>query len=301
MDIRRILPYISGLVVLAFALGSLVRSTSGGSLIFRSYWLLYLVYLGPPIVLAAMIGLIVLIALNWREIGAGIGFGIANRKKARKRNTLLPLIISMTAWAVAFGYLISTKQGIFGDAKLPDATAIKIVGENGSVSNPFQSGAMQTISGFVQTSWFSFAFLGLLGVATLVVVQAIKVSLRETGQLDGSQGGRQLEGLQAVNEAIKLVDDPDADPRSRVISSYQRLVVTVSNLGTPAGPEMTARELERAICSTLLLKGSATKDLTQLFEEARYSLHEITSEDAGRAHYYLHSIASELRIQLDSL
>lgn len=299
MSIRRVIPYVLGLVALSFALGSLVRDTSGGSLIFRSYWLLYLVYLGPILVLAAMIGLIVLIGLNWREIGAGIGFGMANRKKARKKNSWLPILVSLAAWGIAFGYLISTKQGIFGSPQLSKPAVAKIVGENGSVSNPFQGGVMQAISGLVLTNWFGVIFLGLLGVATLVVVQAFRVSLKETGRLEGSSGQRQVEGLQAVNEAIKLVKDASTDPRSRVITSYEHLVITVSRLGTPAGPEMTARELERAICSTLSLKGSATKSLTQLFEEARYSLHDITSDDASRAYDYLHSIASELQVQLD--
>jgi hypothetical protein len=61
---------------------------------------------------------------------------------------------------------------------------------------------------------------------------------------------------------------------------------------------MTARELDKAVRSTFALKGPAITELTQLFEEARYSLHEIRDSDADKAHTYLKSIADELRVQL---
>ena len=60
--------------------------------------------------------------------------------------------------------------------------------------------------------------------------------------------------------------------------------------------DLTARELEKAIRKMLLLKGSAIRDLTELFEEARYSKHEITSAHAESAHSYLLNIAAEMKI-----
>jgi hypothetical protein len=52
--------------------------------------------------------------------------------------------------------------------------------------------------------------------------------------------------------------------------------------------------------STFALRGPATTDLTQLFEEARYSLHEIKDGDADKAHDYLELVAEELRMQLQT-
>jgi len=113
------------------------------------------------------------------------------------------------------------------------------------------------------------------------------------------QGNRE-QGLQAVHEAIKLVEDPTSDPRDRIIACYQHLVATASRLGAPISSDLTARELDRAVRSTFALKGPATTDLTQLFEEARYSLHEINDGDADRAHDYLGLVAGELRTQLQT-
>ena len=104
--------------------------------------------------------------------------------------------------------------------------------------------------------------------------------------------------MQAVHEAIKLVEDPVSDPRSRIIACYQHLIATVSRLGAPMSSDMTARELDKAVRSTFGLKGPATTELTQIFEEARYSLHEMGDSDADRAHEYLESVAEELKIQL---
>ncbi len=53
--------------------------------------------------------------------------------------------------------------------------------------------------------------------------------------------------------------------------------------------------------STLTLKGPATSDLTKLFEEARYSLHEIKDSDAEKAHEYLESVKEELKVQLENV
>jgi hypothetical protein len=301
LDARRVWPYVIGLVILAFALGSLPRGSSGGSLLFRSYWLLYLVYLGPVVILAAMVGVIILIGLNWRDIGASIGFGIARGRKNRKRGSWASFFIAATVWAIAIGYLIASGKGIFGRNLLNQTRVTQVVADTTGGSNSAQGGVAGIIASIVGNSWFGFVFLGLLAVGSLIVVQAVRVSLKETGDLSHDRGHKQIEGLQAVSDAIRLVDDQANDPRSRIISSYQLLIITVSRLGAPASPDMTARELESAISSTLSLKGSATGGLTHLFEEARYSLHEITDQDALTAHDYLDSIAKELRVQIATL
>ncbi|TMI54594.1 hypothetical protein E6H15_05740 [Candidatus Bathyarchaeota archaeon] len=107
---RRLLPYIVGLLVLAFALGSLPRSQPGGSLLFRSYWLLYLIYLGPVAVLGIMIALVVIVALNWRDFSSAVGFQMARQRKLRKRGSRWSILISGVFWALAIGVLMFKKR-----------------------------------------------------------------------------------------------------------------------------------------------------------------------------------------------
>ena len=299
MKASRILPYLVGLIVLAFALGSLTHGTPGGSLLFRAYWLLYLVYLGPVVILGILVTLIILIGLNYRDLAAGIGFGMAQRRKMRKRGSRYSTFVAMFFWALAIGVLIETK----GPTQATNSTLTKILGENATAPSPLQTGGfVPALSNLVQNSWFSLAFLGLLVVGGVVVIQSVRVALKETHDVTIQElQGNQEEGLQAVQEAIKIVEDPTSDPRDRIIACYQRLITTVSRLGAPVSSNLTARELDRAVRSTFALKGPATTNLTQLFEEARYSLHEIDDDDADKAHEYLESVAEELKIQLEAV
>lgn len=304
MKLPRILPYILGLIVLAFALSSLSHGTPAGSLLFRAYWLLYLVYLGPVVILGAMVAVIILIGLNYRDIGAALGYGMSQRRKARKkRGSRYSTFVAMFFWALAIGVLIETKGSIFNPTKPMNSTLAKsIVGEDTTPPNLFQAGGiLPAISNLLQNEWFSLAFLGLLVVGGVILVESFRVSLKETrDQRIQELQANQEQGLQAVNEAIKLVEDPSADPRSRIIACYQHLVATVSRLGVPISSDLTARELDNAVRSTFALKGPATTNLTELFEEARYSLHEITDSDADKAHHCLESVAAELKTQLQS-
>ena len=303
MKAPRILPYIVGLIVLAFALGSLTHGTPGGSLLFRAYWLLYLVYLGPVVILSILVALIVLIGLNYRDLAAGIGFGMAQRRKMRKRGSRYSTFVAMFFWALAIGVLLETKGSIFNPTQATNSTLTKILGENATAPSPLQTGGfLPALSNLVQNSWFSLAFLGLLVVGGVVVIQSVRVALKETHDVTIQElQGNQEQGLQAVHEAIKLVEDPASDARSRIIACYQHLIATVSRLGAPVSSDLTARELDRAVRSTFALKGPATTDLTQLFEEARYSLHEIGDSDVDKAHEYLDNVAEELKIQLDAV
>lgn len=303
MKVPRILPYLIGLIVLAFALGSLPRGTPGGSLLFRSYWLLYLVYLGPVVVLGAMVAIIIIIGLNYRDIGAAIGHGMAHRREARKRGSRYSTFISMFFWALAIGVLIETKGSIFDPTRAAtNSTLTHIVGENATAPSPLLAGGfLPVLSNLVQNSWFSLAFLGLIVVGGVVVIHSFRVALKETHDVAVQElQANQEWGLQAVREAIKIVSDPLSDPRTRIIASYQYLISTVSRLGVSVSLNLTARELDLAIRSTFALKGPETSDLTQLFEEARYSLHEISDTDADRANGYLGSVAEELRIKIET-
>jgi uncharacterized protein DUF4129 len=300
MDARRLLPFIAGLVVLAFALGSLSRSQPGGSFLFHSYWLLYILYLGPVVILGITIVMIAMIAINWREISAAVGFQMARQRKQRKKKSRWSNIIAAAIWGLAFAVLIFKKGSIFNPNPPTNATVTQIVGSNSAFPIlPQVAGILPAFSSLIDNSWFSYAFLGLVVVGGLILVQSIRESMKETkDQNIQILKENQKEGLKAVLEAISLVDNESRDPRTRIIACYQHLLMTASRLGAPVSPDMTARELERGICSTFSFKGTAITDLTQLFELSRYSLHEILEEDALKAHADLESIANELNFEL---
>ncbi len=269
---------------------------------FRSTWLLYLVYLGPVVILGAMVAVIIFIGLNYRDIGAAIGFKMA-QKRARKKGSRYGIFVQMFFWALAIGVLVETKGSILNPARGQQNSTIlsDIVGKDPTPPNPLTGGFLPTLSNLVQNTWFSLAFLGLLIVGGVILIEGYRVSLKETRDLRVRElQSSQEQGLQAVQEAIRLVQDTASDPRGRIIACYQHLVTTVSRLGADVSSDLTARELERAVRSTFNLRGSSITDLTQLFEEARYSLHEIVESDVESAHEYLESVAEELKVQLYS-
>jgi Domain of unknown function (DUF4129) len=304
LRIPRIIPYLGGLIILAFALGSLTHATPGGSLLFRAYWLLYLIFLAPVLFLGAMVAVVILIALNYREIAEAIGFGIAKRRGMRKRRSRYAIFIQVFFWALAAGVLLQTKGSILNPNHSANSTLIESIQGNNNATAPslLQAGGfLPALSNLLQNTWLSLAFLGLLVVGGVVVIQSVRVALKEARDVRVLElKGNQEEGLQAVNEAIIIVENHATDPRSRIIACYQHLIETVSRLGVPLTPDLTARELDRAVRSTFALEGSSITQLTQLFEEARYSTHEIRDLDADKAHAYLESVAQELKIQLQS-
>ncbi|MBO0888347.1 DUF4129 domain-containing protein [Candidatus Bathyarchaeota archaeon] len=299
MNGRRLVPYVTGLFVLAFALASLSRGSAGGSLLFQSTWLLYLIYLGPIAMLGLTIALVVFMAWNWRNFSEAIGFQAAKNRAGRKKRSRYSFIISLLVWVAALVVLVEKPGTIFNPQTNSSTTKVvtEITGGGGSPQNPFSGGVLfPTISSFVQNQWFSFAFLGLVLVGGMILVQSIRVSLRETSQMNIQEfEARRVEGLQATEDAIRSIDDTAADVRTRIIACYQHMMMGVSRLGVPVSPDQTARELEMAIRSAFMLQGSATHDLTMLFEEARYSLHSLDEEDAAQARQLLELIADELR------
>ena len=268
-------------------------------MLFQSTWLLYLIYLGPIVMLGLTVALLLFMAWNWRSLAEAIGFQADKNRANRKKRSRYSFIISLTMWAAALVVLMEKQGTIFNPQTNSSTTRVvtEITGGGGGPPNPFLGGfLLPTISNFVQNQWFSLAFLGLVIIGGMVLVQSIRVSLRETSQMTIREiEARRGEGLQATHDALRSIDDMAADARSRIISCYQHMIVGVSKLGVVVSPDQTARDLEKAIRTAFMLKGSATHDLTMLFEEARYSLHPLDEQDAARARELLELIADELK------
>jgi hypothetical protein len=302
---KQILPLLAALVLLSFALGSLPRSQPGGSsLLLGSYWLLYVLDFLPAMALGLILIMLVYMIYNARALSDALGFGIARRRRLQKKKSrTVSFIIYLATWVLAAVVLIEKCGGIFcqptqSSATLQQKLQQHVSGSSSGPALPLFDTAFR-LSSFVEPFWFYLVFLGFLGVSAVILVKALFVSLAETkasivGQLEKAPE----EGVAAVQDAIRIMEtENQTDPRTKIIVCYQRMMRAVQQLGTPITSDQTARELERAIRKILVLKGPAVGELTGLFEEARYSLHPITEEDAESAHLCLLSIAEEMNIQ----
>jgi hypothetical protein len=298
----RLLPFLGALVLLAFALGSIPRSQPGGpSLLFNSTWLIYVLYLIPLIALGAMVVMIVLLAYNWRLLSDALGHGMAGRRKQqKKRSRTLQIVVWMGAWLIAVQVLLQKCGGIFckpsQNANLTPQIQQFVTGSGPGPVLPYVQ-AVSQLGSVIQTNWFSIAFLGLLAVSSVIIIRAVKVSWEESRENVMQIPGPPAEGISAVEDAIHILESQEAtDPRTRIINCYQRMVQAAQRHGAPVRSDQTARELETAIRKMLMLKGPAINELTELFEEARYSLHPITEKDGEKAHERLLSIAEEMKL-----
>ena len=269
----------------------------------NSWWLIYLVDFLPLVGLGLIAVMIAVMVYNWRALSDAIGFGMARRRKEQKKKSrTAQLIVWMATWAIAIVVLLDKCGGIF--CKTPSQTANLTNQVTNAVSGPGQipslpllNAALQ-LNALVQANWFYAAFLGFLVVSGAIIARGLKVSLDETrNDAAGPPLKVHEEGVAAIQDAIRIIEmDDEADPRTKIIMCHQRMIRAAQHRGTLITSDLTARELERAIRKMLLLRGSAIGDLTGLFEEARYSKHEITSVHAEWAHRYLLSIAEEMKI-----
>ena len=297
----RLLPYLVALLLLTWALSSLARSQAGGVLV-GSYWILYIVYNLPLAVLGLVLVLIVFIAWEWKGISDHLGRRVG-KKMVRKKVSTLRLVIMVGAWGVALAFLSLRCGGIpcaRSDALETSTETLEtqVTGTGGAGSGlgaGFQA-AVPVLNQLVQSDWFLMTFLALLVAGSVIFARSVKVAWGEARE----EALRQAllvreEGLTVVREGIKLMRDPGPlDPRTRIMACYMQMIKVASDLGAPVTADKTARELESGLRHLFLLKGAAISELTQLFEEARYSLHPMTVQDSDKAYQNLVLIEQEL-------
>lgn len=245
--------------------------------------------------------MLAIMVYNWRALSDAIGFGIAKKRKAQKKNRTVQIIVWMATWLTAIVVLLQKCNGIFCQVPAQPTTPSQIVtnavGTGPGPSLPFLDVVIR-LNSLVQSSWFYLAFLGFLVFSSVIIARGVMVSLKETKDEAVSElVVPNPEGAAAVTDAIRMLrTELEVDARTRIIKCYERMINAAQRVGLAITSDKTARELEASIRKMLLVKGAAIKTLTDLFEEARYSLHAITEDDVGIAQKCLVDIAHELNI-----
>ena len=221
------------------------------------------------------------------------------RVQNRKKSKTFRIIIWLAVWALAIevvtyrcgGIICRANTGLNVTSQITNSTS----GSEASVALPLLASIAQ-LGGLVQSNWFFFALAGLILVSSVIVVRSILVSWEETrsGPIDQTPLPRP-EGIEAVADAIQILQtQTELDPRMRIINSYQSMLQRAQGAGTTVSSGQTARELEGVIRKLLGVNSHAITELTDLFEEARYSLHPITEDDAERAQQCLLDISRQM-------
>ncbi len=301
MKAKQFLPYLAALLFLAWSLGTLARSGSNtGGLLINSYWLVYILYLIPVLAVGGLLVIVAILVLEWKVLSDAIGMGLAarHRKKAAKKGRTISFIVGAVAWLTAFGVLFWRCGGLQCRAvSVQNATQVvrqEVFNGTATQSLPF-SGEIARLSGFLGPEWFVWPFLALIILGGVIIGRGLLVSMDETRRVELIVPRVQQEGQIAVQEAMRFLVQEDADPGTRIIACYQRMVHAAASLGAHIAPDLTARELEAGIREMFHLAGPGIGELTKLFEEARYSLHVMTEVDSKEAQQCLSDIARELK------
>jgi len=145
----------------------------------------------------------------------------------------------------------------------------------------------------------------ILYYGILVTVAIVAVSF--TLILGGLRLAYQARGMSSIDsqeevkeQAAELVQETITSLKSArkyhetILQCYKRMCEILSNAGLEAASEETAREFAENISSKLQIGKEAVTGLTFLFEEARYSNHEISEEKRTTALSHLQFLQQAL-------
>ena len=140
---------------------------------------------------------------------------------------------------------------------------------------------------------FWIALVGLAGAATALFVAHRRRKRRTAMPLDAASSFS--EDLAA--EMSDAIDDLEAEPDARcaVIAAYARMEGVLARHGLRRLPSETPLEYLRRVLLGLTGRADAVKRLTSLFEQAKFSRHEIDSPMKQEAIGALREIRDDLR------
>ena len=138
-------------------------------------------------------------------------------------------------------------------------------------------------------------FVGVAALSLILFFGGLHMALRTGPQSAAEDEGEQLreETLQLVREAVTRLKT-DSRYQDIILRCYKQMCTTLSEHGLRIREDETAREFASSVSGRLGLGGEAVKGLTFLFEEARYSNHEMDDNKRSMALNELDSLEHAL-------
>jgi hypothetical protein len=146
----------------------------------------------------------------------------------------------------------------------------------------------------------SLVVWGLLGLTLFVLVAALVVMVRRWRRAAASQGAEEAALAAAVAEAVtRSLDDLRAtsDLRRAVIACYARMERALAVAGVRREPFEAPFEYLERVLRHVRASADAARQLTRLFEEAKFSVHPVGEPMRERAVAALVRLREEVRVQ----
>ena len=237
--------------------------------------------LAPILILALMTWYLIVLIVNRDELIAGLAAILKLRRRPESARTNFWFTIAVYAAMFGLGIVAlwtGLPQRIL--SRLQEMGTLAISGtQNTNKLPPSQS---NPIAGLFPAT--PFIYYGVLVSAAICVVSftlilgglRLAIKTRELGS-DHSEEKMKVNTAEVLRQTITRLKSAK-EYHETILQCYKRMCEILSKAGLEAAPEQTAREFAESISAKLHIGEEAVTGLTFLFEEARYSNHEI-SED----------------------
>ena len=226
---------------------------------------------------------------------------------ASRRRTV---IVSVAALGVAFMLVLAAERGpsgVVGDMRtnspteqtLPDETPPTDSAERADEAPPKSDRVSDLTEWLHELLWFTLLVIGLC--VTAAALRAL--ALRLTRELPEKQLVLDLEPLpdvEAGRDALRRdLEKYDAalagsDVRNGIVACWVLLEETASEVGVTRGPAETSTEFVVRFLHTLDVDPRPVAALSALYQEARFSTHDLPDDARARAEQAVRAIDADL-------
>ncbi len=198
----------------------------------------------------------------------------ANRKGWAKFNIALVSMTALVAGPLLYKAYLAYTPGISYITSGWDVD--EMIGESGT---KFLKGSRNLLGQNI-----GFIVIGLIVFigGIFFVAPKVKSYLEESKEEEKDQTQLEDDISESVDKAIKDLKE-GKDIRSTVIRCYQKMSYVLEDQGIKYDQFMTPREFEKSAFNNLDISRETISDLTDIFEEARYSSHSLTESQRKHA------------------
>ena len=228
--------------------------------------------------LAVLITEAVLLFIRARTPIRGIGLG-GGRGSSFLINTIISLAFIFSLLGL---YLLLESRHI--TLRALNGTASPVTANS---TSPLQDIFGGSLFSYVGGLVISITIALILALVTLSVLLTMR-SFRPVG----SDEEQQRTFAESIAQEIPKIRNSE-DPRSAILDTYRKMCIFLSGRGAEDRKWWTAREFETRISERFGVRRKTLAELTSLFEEAKYSLHELGEPERERAVSLLEEIRKE--------